>query len=92
MTEVEITKMSSRGQIVIPQEIRQEMHLKEGSAFAVIASNDLLLLKKISTPTKEEILLKLERLTVEGNKKAKQIGIKERDVPKLIHKGRGITE
>jgi AbrB family looped-hinge helix DNA binding protein len=92
MAEVEVTKMSSRGQVVIPQDIRQRMALKNGDAFAVAASNDTLMLKKIKTPTKEEILKELERLTSKGNKIARKLGIKEKDVPKMIHKARGITE
>ena len=92
LAEVELTKMSSRGQIVIPQEIRKEMHLKEGEAFAVIGSEDTLLLKRIKTPSREEILAKMKRLVKEGEKTAKKLGIREKDVPKLIHRARGIKE
>ncbi|MBU2099924.1 hypothetical protein KKB11_01695, partial [Candidatus Micrarchaeota archaeon] len=89
MGEVELTRMSSRGQIVIPQDIREEMELEEGEAFAVFGSKDSLLLKRIKTPSKEEMLKKFEELVSKGQKKAKKLGIKEKDVSKLIHKGRG---
>lgn len=92
MVEVELTKMSSRGQIVIPQDIREEMNLKEGEAFAVTGSGDTLLLKRVKTPSREEILANMEKLVKEGGKVAKKLGIKEKDVPKLIHKARGIKE
>lgn len=92
MVEVELTKISSRGQIVIPQDIREKMNLKEGEAFAVIGSGDTLLLKRVKTPSREEILAKFEELVKRGEKTAKKLGIKEKDVPKLVHKARGIKE
>lgn len=50
--------MSSRGQIVIPQEVRKKMRLKEGDAFAATGSGDTLLLKRVKMPSKEEIVKK----------------------------------
>jgi len=38
------------------------------------------------------MLKKFEELVSKGQKKAKKLGIKEKDVSKLIHKGRGIKE
>jgi len=45
---VEMVKMSSRGQIVIPQEIREELHIGTGSVFAVVGSKDTIVLKKVA--------------------------------------------
>ena len=50
---MEITKLSTKGQIVIPEEIRKG--LKSGTAFIVSKQNDLIVLKKISDLTKREI-------------------------------------
>lgn len=92
MAEVELTKMSSRGQVVIPQGFRDEMRLKEGEAFAVTGGGDTLLLKRIKTPSKEEIVKEWERITAEARKQAKKLKIKEKDVEKIIHKARGVRE
>ncbi len=92
MSEVELTKMSSRGQIVIPLDIRSEMDLNEGDSFAVTGNKDTLLLKKIKTPSKEEILSEWEKLNKKGRKQVKKLGIKEKDVSKIIHKRKGINE
>ncbi|MFA4907644.1 MAG: AbrB/MazE/SpoVT family DNA-binding domain-containing protein [archaeon] len=92
MAEVELTKMSSRGQIVIPQDIRKEMNLKEGETFAVIGSNDTLLLRRVVTPSREEILKRFKAQVGKGRKIVKKLGIRESDVPKLIHKMRGVKE
>lgn len=50
MSEVEFTKLSSKGQVVIPQDIRRELHLKEGTPFAVEVQKGTILLKKIELP------------------------------------------
>lgn len=44
---MEITKISSRGQIVIPQKIRDQLRISEGSVIAVDTSNEMIILKKI---------------------------------------------
>ena len=44
---MEITKISSKGQIVIPLSIRSEMGIGEGSVIAVETMNDMVILKKI---------------------------------------------
>ncbi|MDO8428165.1 MAG: AbrB/MazE/SpoVT family DNA-binding domain-containing protein [Candidatus Diapherotrites archaeon] len=92
MVEVELTKMSSRGQIVIPQDIRKGMNLKEGQAFAVIRSGDTVLLKQIITPSKQELLKQWDRMVTEANKQAKKLGIKESDVNKIIHRRRKMND
>jgi len=92
MTQVELTKMSSKGQIVIPLKFRKEMQWNEGDPIAVTGSGDSLFLKRVRTPSKEEILMEWEKLNKEGRKQAKKLGIKETDVPRLIHKGRGVKK
>ena len=44
--EIALTKMSSKGQIVIPSELREDM--KEGDQFLVIKNGNQLILKKAS--------------------------------------------
>ena len=53
----EIVKVSSKGQLVIPQDIREERHIKEGSVFAISSPNDdILVLKRITNPMMKEDL------------------------------------
>jgi AbrB family looped-hinge helix DNA binding protein len=84
--EIELTKMSSRGQVVIPQKLRDKMKVKEGSVFAVFGSDDSFVLKKITVPNKERFLKSLEKISKEGRKRAEELGIKESDVPEMIHR------
>ena len=83
---VEIIKMSSKGQIVIPQDIRVEMHASEGTMFAVVSGKNSIVLKKVATPSKEDLIGELQKIAKEGAKRAKKLGIKEANVPDLIHK------
>lgn len=85
----ETTKMSSRGQVVVPKTIRESLHLAEGDTFAVFASDDALILKKIGIPTAEEAFDKLHEW---GTKFAKKKGLKRKDVVGRIHKGRGAAK
>lgn len=85
---VEMIRMSSKGQIVIPQDIRAEICASEGTMFAVVGGRDSIVLKKVATPSKEELICELKEIAKEGAKRAEKLGIKEKDVPELIHKAR----
>jgi len=84
----EITKISSKGQVVIPSKIREELRLATGTSVVISKVNDFVLLKRveISDPAEE-----FRKLTRWGAKFAKEKGIKnEEDVLRIIHKSRGI--
>ena len=44
---MELTKLSSKGQIVIPMKIRTELGIDEGSVMAIDTTNKMIVLKKI---------------------------------------------
>jgi len=44
---MEITKISSKGQVVIPYKIRNELCIEEGAVLGVEKMNDMIILKKI---------------------------------------------
>ena len=50
---MEITKLSTKGQIVIPESMRKDIEV--GSAFRVMKKGDLIILKGIGGFSKEEI-------------------------------------
>ena len=85
---VETVRMSSKGQIVIPQHVRDELNVHEGSIFAVVGRNDSVFLKRIETPSKEDIIRDLEKIAKAGRKRAEKLGIKESYVQDLIRKVR----
>lgn len=51
MTSINVTKLSSKGQIVIPSEMR--IGLKEGEEFIIIRDEDRIILKKVNAVTKQ---------------------------------------
>jgi AbrB family looped-hinge helix DNA binding protein len=74
---IEMATVSSRGQICIPNKIREKMFLKDGSKIIFALTGDSLLMKKVSMETFEEITAPLK----EAKKK-----IREDKVVDLIHK------
>ena len=82
----EITKISSKGQVVIPSKIREELDLEEGTRLVVTRIDNIVLLKKIQIENlKEEFKI----LTKKGEKFAKEKGISnEEEVIRKIHHGR----
>ena len=47
--DMEFTKTSSKGQIVIPSNIRRKLKIGNGSLLAVTTQDDLIVLKKVSS-------------------------------------------
>lgn len=83
---VEITKISSKGQVVIPVRIRQELNLEEGSRFVVDRSGQMIVLRKLNV---EETLAEFRKMAEEGEKIARAHGVKsEEDFVRIIHERR----
>lgn len=85
---VETIRMSSKGQIVIPQGIREEIHASEGTVFAVVSGKNAVILKKIMTPSKEDLIADLKKISKEGKERLQKKGIKESDIPTIIERSR----
>lgn len=54
---IETTKLSEKGQLVIPKEVREKMNLKCGCKFLLIATDNEIILQKIDF-TKERAKIK----------------------------------
>ncbi|MCA9432012.1 MAG: AbrB/MazE/SpoVT family DNA-binding domain-containing protein [Candidatus Omnitrophica bacterium] len=80
MSTLGTTRMSSKGQVVIPEKIRKALHLEPGSEFTVVAVGDTVMLKMIEPPSMEEMEGILER----SRQYAKEKGLKPSDVEKAI--------
>lgn len=79
---VEVTKISSKGQVVIPFDIRKELGLDNGSTIVVSKMKDYILMKKINVP---DINKEFKKLTKWGANYAKKKGIKsEEEVFKMF--------
>lgn len=67
------TKLSSKGQVVIPEQIRNAMGLKQGVQFVVLSKEDTLVLKTIEEPR----INQFSSLIAEAKKVAKAGPIKK---------------
>ena len=85
MAEVETTKMSSKGQIVIPEEIRNRLGLKAGSKFLVVGSEDVVILKTITAPSMDQF----NDLISKARDQASQSGVTKSDIADAVVKSRG---
>ena len=81
---LEITRLSSKGQVVLPLAIRHRLHLANGEKFAVVGEQDTVILKKITAPPLNEI----RRLLQESRQYARQVGLKLSDVRRAIQRVR----
>lgn len=79
-----ITRLSSKGQVVIPEEIRKRLRLKVGMQFAVIGEDDVVVLKAIEEPSMRDF----DRLIKTARQQAKQSGMKQSDIAKAIQRVR----
>ena len=85
MSNLATTKMSSKGQVVIPEGIRKRLKLKTGTQFVVVGDNDVVILKNITPPSIEEF----GELIAKARKIGKKVGLKKTDIKKAIMKVRG---
>lgn len=85
MSEPATTKMSSKGQVVIPEEIRKRLGLKPGSRFVVVGQRDVVILKALSPPSMEQF----DNLIAEARRQAKRAGMKRSDVSAAVKRVRG---
>lgn len=88
MANVSTTRMSSKGQVVIPESIRKQLKLEAGAQFIVVGEKDVVILKSIAPPSLDEF----DKLIADAREKGKQAGIKKSDVKNAILKARGKTK
>ncbi len=84
MSKVATTKMSSKGQIVIPEEIRDRLGLKAGIQFVVIGERDVVILKALSPPSMSDF----DGLVAKARRQARKAKMKRSDVAKATSKVR----
>ena len=85
MANLATTKMTSRGQVVIPEDIRKRLNLKVGAQFVVVSEKDVVIFKSITQPSMTEF----DTLITEARRQAKEAGLKRSDVNAAIAKARG---
>jgi AbrB family looped-hinge helix DNA binding protein len=81
MVEASTTKISSKGQVVIPANVRKAANIKKGQRILAIAIDDTVVLKKILDKSFEETLKPVWN-------KVRKMGLSEEDVNAIIDEAR----
>ena len=84
MESVATTRMSSKGQVVIPESLRQQLSLESGTQFIVMGEADVIILKTIQTPSIRDF----DRMIAKARRQAKQAGMKRSDVAAAVSRVR----
>ena len=80
MSEAATTKLSSKGQVVIPEEIRRKLGLEVGAQFVVLGEGDVVILKMIQAPSMSEF----DQILDQARKAARKAGMKKSDIAQAI--------
>ncbi len=80
MSEIKFTRLSSKGQVVIPVELRELMGLEDGDTFAVYGDDDTVILKKLQMPSEQDF----KRLLQWGEEFARRKGVSTDDGTRVI--------
>lgn len=84
MTQIQVTSVSSKGQVVIPNDIREIMGISIGTKMIIFTDGDNLLLKPIQAPNFETF----KKLIKESRQLIAKTGFKKTNVQKLIQQAR----
>ncbi len=84
METLATTRMSSKGQVVIPESIRKQLDLKEGSQFLVVGEEDVVILKVVTPPDRKEF----NALIKQARQQAKEVELKQKDITSAVARAR----
>jgi len=80
METVEVTRLSSKGQVVLPQAVRDRLGLETGVTFVVVGAGDVVILKRLEVPARKQ----LKELLKQSRAYARRAGLKRSDISKAI--------
>lgn len=85
MDTISTTRMSSKGQVVIPEAIRKALNLQSGDQFVVVGDEDVIILKAINTPDMRQF----DDLIQQARQQAKNAGLTRADINNAVKRARG---
>ena len=80
MINFSTTKMTSKVQVVIPEETRKRLGMRPGTQFMVVESADALIFKVIQPPSMEDF----DKLLAQTRRQARKAGLKKSDITQAI--------
>lgn len=82
---LDLTKLSQKGQLVIPSAVRRQLRLKQGMKFLVVGMGDTIVLRRLEV---SEERARMKNLIQQSRKKAAKVGFTEKEINKLIQETR----
>lgn len=79
--DIELVKMSSKGQLVVPQDIRETDHFQPGDKFVAFPVDDGVLFKRVEIP---KVKLNFKSLAKEIEAQFKKQKVKKSDVKEAV--------
>ena len=84
MLRAATTRVSSKGQVVIPEAVRRAAKVREGEDLLVVAIGETIIMKKLSAVTFEEVVRPVWRTV-------KEMGLTGEDLDELIEEAKTQT-
>jgi len=72
--------MSSKGQVVIPEDVRRKLGLDAGTQFIVVGEDDVVILKRVKAPSMRDF----DRLVRKARAQARAAGLKRSDIASAV--------
>jgi AbrB family looped-hinge helix DNA binding protein len=82
----DVTVMSVKGQVVIPQEIRKRLNLRPKDRLIIYGEEDTIIMKKLALPELKATWKKISNVIKERNKKYGSMSQKEIDQEIAVHR------
>ncbi len=84
MIQPATTKLSSKGQVVIPEDIRKRLGLEPGAQFVVVGEGDVVVLKALKAPKMADFKALLDK----AQESAEGAGLTPADIERAIREVR----
>lgn len=78
--DVDVLTVSSKGQVVLPADMRKKLSIGSGAKLAAYSSGDVIMLKVIKLPTAENFKSDLD----DAQQWAKSVGYEQEDIGEII--------
>ena len=86
MDRIATTKLSSKGQVVIPEPIRRRLGLEAGTEFVVLGEGGTVVLKVVDPPSMREF----DGIVARAREDARRAGLRRSDVAVAIEAVRSV--
>ena len=79
-----MTRLSSKGRVVIPNATRRKLRLEPGAEFVVFGEADTIVLKRVRTPAMHDF----DAIIARARQAARRSGLRRSDITAAIEAGR----